>query len=244
MRPHGFKAWGSEYYSSRDDGLRRAGRDPDGRDFSNCLVNDSLVSRYSGPHIGRVEDMTGYGGRETWRDKAPYRVKHAVDGAVGAIGGMFDVVELHDMDRIIRVFKEARDTGELNRIGAIAPESPSPAPLLPFSDPRHHEHALYADAQGRFPDLSEARLHQVTAEMHKIGMQLGRNGDAIERNGTVWGSRIDLPGARFGIDLSGPEPSVQQTMQDVRQHDQAEQQRIAQYRQQEMARGQSGPVMG
>jgi hypothetical protein len=188
--------------------------------------------------------MSGYGGRETFVDKAPYHLKRLIGGPGGAISGALNVIELHDMDRIIRVFKEARDTGELNRVGAITPEPRSRTELLPFSDPRHHEHALYADVQARFPNLSEARLHQVTAEMHKIGMQLGRNGDAIEWNGTVWGSRLDVPGARFGIDLSGPAPSVQQTMQDVRQHDQAEQQRVAQYRQQEMGRSQSGPVMG
>lgn len=117
--------------------------------------------------------------------------------------------------------------------------------LLPFSDPSHPRHALYADAQARFPDLSEARLNQVTAEMHKIGIAPGWKGQAVVLNGAVWVRRLDIPGQRFTIDLAQPEPSVQQTMEQATRYDLAEQQRIAQDQQQAMARGQSaGLVLG
>lgn len=131
-----FKAWRSQYYLHRDDGLRRADRDPEGQGFSNYLVNDSLVSRYSGSHVGRVEDVTGYGGRETFGDKASHHVKRRLDGPVGAIGSGFNVIELHDMDRIIRVFREAQQTGELNRLGVLTPQPSEPDILRPGNQGR------------------------------------------------------------------------------------------------------------
>lgn len=166
---------------------------------------------------------------------------------IPSLDARIEAVESEARQRLRQQFAPDRIPHVTPEIDRTSPDRIAPqredAALLPFSDQRHHQHTLYTDVQTRFPDLSEARLHQVTAEMHKIGMQLGRNSDAIKRNGIVWGSRSDVPGLRFGIDLSSPEPSVQQTMQDVRQHD-VEQQRIAQYRQEEMSRGQSGPVMG
>jgi len=126
--------------------------------------------------------------------------------------------------------------------------STSASSLLPFSDPRHAEHALYADAkqrleaQGhRFP---EDRLNQITAQLHKSDFRPGWEGEI-----TVTADKVraldhqNLWNGTARISLAEPAPPAQQTMQDVQQHDQDKQQQAMEWQQrQEQARSQSGAM--
>lgn len=123
----------------------------DDQGFRNYMVNDSLVSKHSGPHIGAADRVSGYAGRDVDAE-ANYVAKRIIPLPAGAYVHGKEVVELHDMDRIIRVFKDARETGLLNRIGAITPEPAAQdqslaaaRPKLPddFRDPAHPGHASY-----------------------------------------------------------------------------------------------------
>lgn len=106
---------------------------PQGIGLLNYAVNDSVVSRMTGPHIGKVVPVTALGGREGFEDYAKYTASKAaglvsdiplagdfiaarsglrgpwVDMALNAMDKGLDATERHDMERIIRVFEKAAD---------------------------------------------------------------------------------------------------------------------------------------
>lgn len=98
--------------------------------------------------------------------------------------------------------------------------------LLPYSDPNHPKHALYAEVKTRLGglghDLPEDRLHQITAKMDMAGMRaVPQNQYAVRGDNNTFYVVSDIPGFRAHQNLSEPIPPIEQTMQQVTAHQQA-----------------------
>ena len=117
-----FARWAKNNSNQNEMFVRGGGDIPHGKhyDLVNYLVNDSIVSRHSGEHIGDTEDITGFGGRDE-KTQTQYKLKN-LPLPLNSIIDIYDKAELHSIDRIIKVFKEARDVGILNRVGVVTPE--------------------------------------------------------------------------------------------------------------------------
>ncbi|MEP6634220.1 MAG: hypothetical protein ABJA62_08410 [Luteimonas sp.] len=100
------------------------------RDFLNYRVNDSLVSRHSGPQVGPTLDLTRFGGRDGSEQETALAIGLKRLPADASLLAVLDLPTSHNIDRIIGVFKQARDTGHLNQLGAITPEVGSPSHQL------------------------------------------------------------------------------------------------------------------
>lgn len=126
--------------------------------------------------------------------------------------------------------------------------SASSPPLIPFSDARHPQHALYADAKQRLEAqghyFSDDRLNQITAQLHKSDFRPGWEGQiAVAADKVHALDDRNLWNGRAHIALTEPAPTAQQTMLDVQQHDRDRQQQAIEWQQrQEQARSQSGAM--
>ncbi|MCC8536166.1 phospholipase [Xanthomonas axonopodis pv. poinsettiicola] len=94
--------------------------------------------------------------------------------------------------------------------------------LLPFSDPAHPGHALYADVKNRLDTkgtpLSEDRLTQVTAAVYIDGFRPGWSGRVDVVNENFFAQNYDDITKRVNMSLTGTAPSVQESMQQVQAH--------------------------
>jgi hypothetical protein len=113
--------------------------------------------------------------------------------------------------------------------------------LLPYSDPNHPKHALYAELktklEGMGYHLPEARLHQIAGKMDMAGMRAGpQNHYAIRDDNNTFYVVSDIPGFRAHQNLSEPVRPIEQTMQQVAAHQQA--------MEREMSRGPDAPDRG
>jgi predicted chitinase len=113
--------------------------------------------------------------------------------------------------------------------------------LLPYSDPNHPKHALYAELktklEGMDYHLPEARLHQIAGKMDMAGMRAGpQNHYAIRDDNNTFYVVSDIPGFRAYQNLSESVPPIEQTMQQVAAHQQA--------MEREMSRGPDAPDRG
>lgn len=163
---------------------------------------------YTNSH-GQVLLADGDFGRETLHAVEAFQHDHglAVDGRVGP--------RTH---AAIHVATEARKM-------EASVVCDAPAPLIPFSDPGHPQQPLYEKLQGLFPEgTSEARLAQATSVCHVAGM------NKPDDLGNIYGSGDTIlfaPNSLFanmaGVDLTKPVPTVEQSLQQVRQFDQQQQ---------------------
>ncbi|WDM80213.1 hypothetical protein K6979_05855 [Xanthomonas cucurbitae] len=132
--------------------------------------------------------------------------------------------------------------------GERAPRSPD---LLPYSDPAHPRHALYADVQERMQkqghDFSEERLTQITAALNESYFKPGWKGEFYVARDTVYAASYDHPLGLACLPIHEPAPSIQASMQ-VAQAGDLEHARInqiiAQDRLQAQSQAQSQPGMG
>ncbi|QHG87713.1 hypothetical protein EBN15_12985 [Xanthomonas cucurbitae] len=132
--------------------------------------------------------------------------------------------------------------------GERAPPSPD---LLPYSDPAHPRHALYADVQERMQkqghDFSEERLTQITAALNESYFKPGWKGEFYVARDTVYAASYDHPLGLACLPIHEPAPSIQASMQ-VAQAGDLEHARInqiiAQDRLQAQSQAQSQPGMG
>ncbi|QHG88416.1 MULTISPECIES: peptidoglycan-binding domain-containing protein [Xanthomonas] len=94
--------------------------------------------------------------------------------------------------------------------------------LLPFSDPAHPGHALYADVKHRLDakgtPLPEDRLTQVTAAVYIDGFRAGWRGRVDVVNENFFAQHYDDITKRVNMSLTGAAPSVQESMQQVQTH--------------------------
>jgi peptidoglycan hydrolase-like protein with peptidoglycan-binding domain len=121
-------------------------------------------------------------------------------------------------------------TGHRPTPGQATAETPAqtveaPA-LLPYSDPSHPKHALYAEVKAKVEGmgyhLPEDRLHQIIGQMDMAGMRAGpQNQYAIRNDNNTFYAISDIPGFRAHQNLSEPIPPIEQTMQQVTAHQQA-----------------------
>jgi len=101
----------------------------------------------------------------------------------------------------------------------IRPDRATEAPSRGFDDPGHAQHLMYAHFQNLLPHgTSRERLRQITAACHQTGID--ELGDLAAIHGGE--SRLVFtPNSMFGrvatVDLGQPAPSVEQTLQQVRQ---------------------------
>lgn len=107
--------------------------------------------------------------------------------------------------------------------------SAAPAPLRIFSDPAHPQHALHATLQGLLPaTTTEARLAQATAACHLAGIDMPEDLSGIYSggNGKILFTTNSLFANIAEIDVSKPAPTVQQSLQQIRQFDQQQQTQV------------------
>lgn len=185
-----FKDWAENFnnrYPPWSEERQQAPHYPIGvsKDFTNYMVNDSIVSRHAGPQIGATIDLTGVGGRgavgnavEDYRSRpdsilGPSQGQRTVEGILDAASWGADKYFRHGMGRILEEFKKASETGELNKVGALAPDqsrdrgiantTPVPGEPVPGWD-----HPLFIQAMGH---------------VQKLGPQVGgyRNDEEKER---------------------------------------------------------------
>ncbi|GAB3372949.1 hypothetical protein GCM10027431_23900 [Lysobacter rhizosphaerae] len=130
--------------------------------------------------------------------------------------------------------------------GLHAPlREPVRAPLQPFSDARHPQHALYEDVRERLADqghhFPEDRLTQITAALHNTGTKAGWDGPIKVKNDQVialdyW----NYASSGVTVRLDQPAPSIQASMEGVQIKDQLKAERheaFVQQQQQQQARG-------
>ena len=114
----------------------------------------------------------------------------------------------------------------------VRPDRARPAETasLGFADPGHPQHLMYTHFQKLLPrGTSPERLHQITAACHQAGIHDPDDLAAIHGGES---SLVLMPNSMFGraamVDLSQPAPSVEQTLQQLRQYDQQQAQLRAQ----------------
>jgi hypothetical protein len=100
-----------------------------------------------------------------------------------------------------------------------------PAHFMPYSDPNHPQHPLYATLKNLLPPTSEARLAQATAACHATGINKPEDLSGIYSggNGTILFTSNSLFAYTAELGLNQPVPTVQQTMRQVQQFDQRQQ---------------------
>ncbi|GAB3371630.1 hypothetical protein GCM10027431_20860 [Lysobacter rhizosphaerae] len=134
----------------------------------------------------------------------------------------------------------------LNPDGLHAPlREPVHAPLLPFSDARHPQHALYEDVRERLADqgqhFPEDRLTQITAALHNSGTKAGWDGPIKVRDDKVLALDYwNYASSGVTVPLDQPAPSIQASMEAVQIKDQLKAERheaFVQQQQQQQARG-------
>ena len=115
---------------------------------------------------------------------------------------------------------------------------------LPYCDPRHPEHRLYAELKERLPQASEDRLVQFTAACHMNGIEPDRLGQIVVRKDAAVLAASWPPGAFVTVDITTPPPTQEQVMQQVFAHDHQQALDRSQFmEQQRQANERSGPVM-
>jgi len=132
-----------------------------------------------------------------------------------------------------------------------APSEPVNAPaarLRPFGDPAHPQHGMYTELEKLLPaGTSPERLTQATATCHQVGIDKPRDLASIIGSGNtiLFTSRSTV--CQIGeMNMGQPAPSIQQTMQQVQQFDQHQQQHHAQFQTQQSqvhAQTQQGPTL-
>jgi putative chitinase len=112
-----------------------------------------------------------------------------------------------------------------------------------FSDPRHRQNPLYCLLKETLPQgTSELRLAQSTAACYMAGIKKPEDLSGIYiGDTTVAFTSASLFARPAQIDISQPAPSIQQTMLQVRQHDQ-EQAHVAQQLQEQKQHHQSAAI--
>jgi hypothetical protein len=133
---------------------------------------------------------------------------------------------------------------EIGHRSAVQAKASGARALLPFSDPGHPQHAMYAHLQKLFPPgTSPERLHQATAACHEGGMNAPADiGDIYGGESSIVFLPLSVVGHATSVDLSRSAPSVQQTMQQVQQYDQQQAQMRARFNAQAEMHVQHGPV--
>jgi len=118
------------------------------------------------------------------------------------------------------------------------------ATLRGFDDPGHAQHPMYTHFQSLLPrGTSRERLHQITAACLQAGID--EPGDLAAILGGE-STLVFTPNSMFGraatVDLGRPAPSVEQSLQEVRQYDQQQAQLRAQLAPQIESYVQQAPV--
>jgi peptidoglycan hydrolase-like protein with peptidoglycan-binding domain len=108
---------------------------------------------------------------------------------------------------------------ELSKESMVVPREPVQATTaMPFSDPSHPQHALYADLKEQLPEqISEMRLAQFTAACHKGGIGPGEI-EAIQ----IIDDRAVFVGAMVGfaeVDMN-KRPTIEQSVEQAQVFDQ------------------------
>lgn len=108
---------------------------------------------------------------------------------------------------------------ELSKESMVVPREPVQATTaMPFSDPSHPQHALYADLKEQLPEqISEMRLAQFTAACHKGGIGAGEI-EAIQ----IIDDRAVFVGAMAGfaeVDMN-QRPTIEQSVEQAQVFDQ------------------------
>jgi len=115
--------------------------------------------------------------------------------------------------------------------------------LLPYRDPRHPDHRLYAELKERLPQASEDRLVQFTAACHIGGIKPDQLGHIVVRADKAVMTATWPPGTVGIVDMTAPVPSQEESMLQVRAHDQQLEREHAQRMEQRLANERAGPVM-
>ncbi|WP_208589909.1 zeta toxin family protein [Xanthomonas fragariae] len=140
-----------------------------------------------------------------------------------------------------------RDKEQPATAAAAQGERTQPLPgLLPYSDPAHPRHALYADVQERMQAqghrFSEERLTQITAALNESYFKPGWKGEFYVARNTVYASNNDHPLGCACVPMHAPAPSIQASMQ-VAQEGDLQHAQIAQRIAQDRLQSQSQPGM-
>lgn len=237
----------------------------------NYAVNDSPVSQMTGPHLGHVEPISALSGREGAADYARYAVSKAagavseipfagdyiaartgmrsgrlVDFALHGTGTGLDATERHAMDRIVRVFERAVETGKLPQWGQVEPDAPAErrgvaqSPALSGPGRGRHDDGQQSEradvAVSRQPTEAQPQEAAFTRQEYRFFSRTPEDGyveaylDAMERNDSA--ARQTLTQRYEQL------PHVQAEQQAVREALEAERQRALeeQQRQQEQER--------
>jgi hypothetical protein len=122
--------------------------------------------------------------------------------------------------------------------------APGAAASQGFADANHPRHLMYAHFQKLLPHgTSPERLHQITAACHQAGID---GPDDLAAIHGVESSLVFTPGSMFArtavVDLGRPAPSVQQTLQQLRQYNEQQAQLQPQLAAPVEAHVQPGPV--
>lgn len=135
--------------------------------------------------------------------------------------------------------------------GPFGPITQAPSDDAPrdCSDPAHPQYAMYRTLKELLPPgTSEERLMPGTAACHCAGIKDPSRLAAIDIGDTAVRFSSNVPGTwPATMDIIQPAPTVQQSMQQVEQHDQQLAQVHAQFQAQQTqtnAQAQQGPVMG
>lgn len=145
------------------------------------------------------------------------------------ITGGFDAATQRALQQRVTAQQQAAEqdkTRESERKAEQVPADGRKANLLPYNNPDHPKHALYAEVkthvEGLGHYLSDERLHQIVGEMDMNGMRAGpQNQYAIRSDNNTFYVVSDIPGFRAHQNLSEPVPPIEWTMQQVTAHHQA-----------------------
>jgi hypothetical protein len=144
------------------------------------------------------------------------------------ISGSFDAATQQALQQRLTAQQQAAEqdkTRENERRAEQAPGDGRKANLLPYNNPDHPQHALYAEVktklEGMGHQLPEERLHQIVGQMDLNGMRAGpQNQYAVRGDNNTFYVVSDIPGFRAHQNLGEPIPQIEQTMQQVKAHQQ------------------------
>ncbi len=207
---------------------------------------------------GQLLQPDGYYGRQTEAAVKAFQGDHGlpVDGVAGMHTLEAIQSERHLLDGTPALAPELQGNPH-SRIDRTDPANRAPAghgphtrdlpdviapAVHPYADPRHPDHALYAELRERIPQAGERRLAQITAACHMSGIRSGEIGQIWFRgDDSLLSAPKGGPGRGTEVALTSPAPPVQQTMQQLQAFDRQQQETRAQMTAQQ---AHAGPVTG